>query len=293
LGSNENPLIIVVVSSSPTAEQIAAAQQLSNTFSQSSGKVVSVEFLPDYASLIVALRKGDVQAGWLPPVTYIYAKDQGAANVLLLANHFGVYFYGTAFFANRDTEFHSYFDQATNRSTAKADIALPQFNGKRPCLVDQTSVSGYLVPIGLLNENQVLFQPPVLIRSYTGIIRALYIKAICDFGATFAISGDPRTSTAVTTDLTDALDRVVVIWQSDPMIPNTNLSVSPTLAPEFRDLLTGMLTDIMKSPDGKTALSTVLQYDVQDLKVVDDSVYDPLREMIKQSRVNIIDWIGW
>jgi hypothetical protein len=49
----------------------------------------------------------------------------------------------------------------------------------------------------------------------------------------------------------------------------------------------------MKSPDGKTALSTVLQYDVQDLKVVDDSVYDPLREMIKQSRVNIIDWIGW
>jgi len=107
-----------------------------------------------YHDLISALEGGSVQISWLPPLTYIYAYQNNAADVALVTNHFGVYQYGSQFLANSDSHFQSYFDPTHKSGYRYEAKALAQFKGLRPCWVDLQSPSGYLVPASLLLETE-------------------------------------------------------------------------------------------------------------------------------------------
>jgi len=95
------------------------------------------------------------------------------------------------------------------------------------------------------------YQPGVVTQSFTSVVRALYIKGICDYGVTFAYSGDPRTSSEVLQDLPDALNKVIIIWRSDPIIPNLNLSFIPSIPKEIRDNIVSALQDLVITGQGK------------------------------------------
>ncbi len=291
-GSKNNPLIIGFVSETHDHKISTAAQQLAAQLTSSTGYTVVSQVFTSYHDLVSALEGGSVQISWLPPLTYIYAYQNNAADVALVTNHFGVYQYGSQFLANSDNHFQSFFDPAHNQNTANAATALNQFKGLRPCWVDLTSPSGYLVPASLLLENGVNYQPGVLTQSFTSVVRALYIKGICDYGVTFAISGDPRTSTEVLKDLPDALDKVVVIWRSDPIIPNLNLSFIPSVPKEIRDSIISTLQDLVITGQGKKILSDANNYDIQDLKIVDDSIYDPLRAVVSRTGIDLQSTLG-
>ncbi len=135
----------------------------------------------------------------------------------------------------------------------------------------------YLIFAALLAENNVIVKEPAFVVSSPATIRALYIKEICDFAVTFAISGDPRTSPSILDDLPDAMDRVIVIWKSDGVIPNLNLSYASLLDNDTVQALNNGFLDLIKTDEGKTLLTSILDYDIQDMRVVDDSIYDPLR----------------
>ncbi|MDR3576294.1 MAG: PhnD/SsuA/transferrin family substrate-binding protein [Anaerolineaceae bacterium] len=269
-----------------------AANQLAAQLTSSTGYTVISQVFTSYHDLISALEGGSVQISWLPPLTYIYAYQNNAADVAMVTNHFGVYQYGSQFLANSDNHFKSYFDSTHNQNTAGAATALAQFKGLRPCWVDLQSPSGYLVPESLLIENKVNILPGVVAQSSTSVVRAIYIKGICDYGATFAISGDPRTSSQVLQDLPDALNKVVIIWRSDPIIPNLNLSFIPSVPKEIRDNIISALQDLVITGQGKNILSTANNYDIQDLKIVDDSIYDPLRAVVSRTGIDLQTTLG-
>jgi phosphonate transport system substrate-binding protein len=291
-GSKNNPLIIGFVSETHDLKISNAAKQLAAQLTTSTGYTVISQVYSSYHDLISALEGGSVQISWLPPLTYIYAYQNNAADVALVTNHFGVYQYGSQFLANSDNHFQTYFDPIHNQNTADAATALAQFKGLRPCWVDLQSPSGYLVPASLLLENGVDYLPGVVAQSSTSVIRALYIKGICDYGVTFAISGDPRTSTEVLKDLPDALDKVVIIWRSDPIIPNLNLSFIPSVPKEIRDNVVSALQDLIITGQGKKIISDANNYDVQDLKIVDDSIYDPMRAVVGRTGIDLQSTLG-
>ena len=293
LGSPSNPVVLGIVSETSDPQVAAAAEELARRLEASTRMSVTSSVLSDYGALVKALENGKVHITFMPPLTYLYASQRGLAEAVLLTNHFGVYQYGSEFLANVESGLTPYFDPISGFNSADAATALAQFEGKQPCWVDPLSPSGYIVPAGLLAIQSVSGPAPVFIQSHTAVIRALYIKGICDFGATFAISGDPRTSAAVLQDLPDAMDRVLIIWRTDPVIPNLNVSLLTGLSERNRQLLINSLLDVAKTAEGRALLSVATgNYQVDDLKGIDDLLYDPLRKVVDALQLNTKDMIG-
>ncbi len=293
LGHADHPFTIGLADLPSDPAIQAAIDQLVQFLNDNAAAAVAIKVLPGDQELYAALEDGEIHAAWLQPLTYIRAHENNLAEVALLSNHFGTYFYGTQFLANVESGFTSYFDPTTNKGTADLATALPQLDGKRPCWVEPGSISGYILPLGLLEQAEIIVQPGVISQTYPAVVRSLYIKGVCDFGVTFSISGDPRTSSAVVTDLPDAVERVIVIWQTDPVIPNLNFSIAPSVDAPIRNSVAAALQDFVKTDEGKRVLTQTLgEYEIQDLKIVDDSIYDPIRAAVRFSATDLSRWIG-
>jgi phosphonate transport system substrate-binding protein len=293
LGNPGNPVIIGLVSENNDPQVTAAAQELARQVEARSKLTIRGTVYASYNLLMDDLSFGKVHIAWLPPLTYLYASQRQLAEVILLTNHFGVYQYGTQFMANVESQFTPYFDPISGYNSADAATALAQLQDLRPCWVEPQSASGYIVPAGLLRVNAINIQPPVLTQTHSAVIRALYIKGICDFGATFSVSGDPRTSSAVQQDLPDAINRIMIIWRSDPVIPNLNLSFATGMTEATRQALTSAFLDLAKTADGKGLLSlSAANYQIEDVRAVNDDIYHPLRDIIQALDFDLKETIG-
>jgi phosphonate transport system substrate-binding protein len=186
----------------------------------------------------------------------------------------------------------SYFDPITNTNTADPVTALGQFAGLRPCWVEPQSIAGYIVPAGILSQIGVISQPAVWSQTSSAIIRSLYVGGVCDFGATFSISGDPRTASDILNDLPDVMDKVQVIWRSDPIIPNMSLSFTPDLDEKLTRELSAAWIEINQQPETLTALSTMLDYDIQALRPITNSYFDSLRAYLSILQIDPQTMIG-
>ena len=293
LGSSTNPVVIgYIVDAASSATAAASADKIAQALFSSTGFSFSSKFFNSYADLLPGLDEGSLQVVFLPPGTYLAARDQGLVDVLLVTNHFGRFAYGTQFLAQVSSGFTPYFNPLTNQNTTDAGSALAQFAGKRPCLTEVGSLSGYWLPLGLLASERVPIQPAVVTQSQAAVIRSLYVQQVCDFGATFALSGDPRTASGILNSFPDVLDKVVVIWRSDADIPSINISVSVDIPNLIRQPLSDALTTLVKSSDGKVLLTNALVYDVEDLKAVNDDYYNPLRNYLQAAGADIQTLIG-
>ncbi len=293
LGNPDNPFVIGLVSETGDPQISAAADEFALQLSNLAQVSIRGTVYSSYDLLMDDLSYGKVHITWLPPLTYLYASQRDLAEVILLTNHFGVYQYGTQFLANVESNFTPYYDPVSGYNSADAATALSQFQGLRPCWVEPQSPSGYIVPAGLIKTINVETLPPVIVQSHTAVIRALYIKGICDFGATFSISGDPRTASAVQQDLPDSTNRIFIIWRSDPIIPNLNLSFATGITEGNRQALTTALLDLAITPEGKGLLSlSAGNYQIDDVRAINDDVYQPLRVIVEALDLDLKEMIG-
>lgn len=291
LGDPENPVVQGIVTEEENQISIEASTRLDNQLKSFVGFTFQTRFFKDYSVLLNEMDQGKIHLAWLPPMTFIFAQQTNLAQIIFLTNHFGVFQYGSQFLANIENGFTPYFDPALGVNIADAATALQQFGARQPCFIDSTSPSGYILPASLLKSNTIHTLPGAMLQNHTAVIRALYIKDICDFGVTFAISGDPRTS-ANLQDLPDVTDRIQIIWRSEPVIPNTNLSALPEIPDQMRTDIITAFQEVAKSEDGLQLISTVLQYEVQGLKQFDNSVYVPLQDALKILDIDPATLIG-
>jgi phosphonate transport system substrate-binding protein len=176
-GSPENPLVLGLVNEnqSNTEALHQDAQALVNSLSQKDSLTLDFRFYPTYDDLLQALEDHQVYWTFLPPLTYLYAHQHNLADVELLSNHFGVYFYSSIFLSNVESGMVSYYDPTTGQSTASAEVALTQFARKRPCWTEPTSIAGYLLPRALLQSLEIETLPAVITQTPSGIVpRPLY-----------------------------------------------------------------------------------------------------------------------
>lgn len=293
LGSVENPFIIGLVTETNDPQIIGAGNAISERIWQDTGMLTLPRAYPSYTALLDAMAAREAHIAWMPPLTYLYASDRGVAEAVLLTNHFGVYQYGAQFLANVESGFTPYFDPISGLSSADAATALGQFQGMRPCWVEPQSPSGYILPAGLLEVNEIGTLPAVMSQSHTAVVRSLYIKGVCDFGATYATVGDPRTASAVQGDLPDVMNRVLILWVSDAVIPNVSLSLVSGLSERERQLLTESFLRIAGDPDGLSILSiSAGNYEIEDLRAIQDNLYDPLREVVDALDIPLREAVG-
>lgn len=283
LGSPENPIIMAFAPSATTQELTAGGEAVAAKLSELTGYTIKSFIATSYAALIEAMGSGNAHIGWMPPFAYLLAKEKGFADVGLITVRFGSDHYGAQFIANVDSGFTPYFDPATNTNTADAATALAQFDGKKPCWTDQLSSSGYVIPAGILNNAGIKTKAAAFVQGHPTVVNALYVGGICDFGATFI---DARTNAALNEKFPDLQEKVVVIWRTDPVIPNDNVSFASNLPADVRQKLTDAFVQMAASDEGKALLKN-MGYDVQDLAVRDDTFYDEFRVYLQASGVDL------
>jgi phosphonate transport system substrate-binding protein len=264
----------------PNSFADTAAEELTASISTDTGYALEALFYPDFISLSTAILNGDVHLYWLKPLEFLYLNREGAAEVMIMTNHLGVFAYGVQFLAHINRGFTAYFNPEAGESIGDPIQALQQFSGTRPCFIDPNSLPGYWVPLGLLADASTPTIAPVYTYSYNATIRALYIQGICDFGISYALIGDALTASDILINLPDAAEQISVIWQSEGIIPNLNLSASPTLPVFIRFRLEEAFLRLANNLEGLDLISTALDYEVEALRSVEDHFYNPLRAVI-------------
>lgn len=283
LGTEENPLIFTFISSIDYDLNSISMDNLLAKLNEQTGLIYHYQYYPTAKEAFESLRQGEIHFLWLHPITYVAAKERDLVTPLYVTNHYGLYEYGFQFVANTESNFAIYYDSNTGQSDTSAEIALRQFEGKRPCFVNPSSLSGAIAANGLLLGHGNETKAPVYTQSHTATIRALYIKDICDFGVTFAYTGDPRTSNQVINDLPDAYQQIQILWKSDPIIPSLSFAAYKDTPIQIVDKTTAFLSVFAQSQEGKEMLSSALHYDIQNLKIVEDAYYDTIRNLIYAS----------
>ena len=293
IGSLENPIIIahMVESNSDSIQNLG--QPLIENLILATGLEIQYVVYDDAKQAFSDLRNDKIHFIWLQPLTYLAAYQRDLILPLFVTNHYGIFSYGTQFLANRSSGYVQYYDPATNQNTTTEEFALKQFDGKRPCWTDPSSLSGTIVPFGILAKNGIQFLPPAYLQNHPAVVRALYIKGICDFGATFAYSGDPRTSSLILGDLPDALDQIEILWRSEPIIPSLSFNASSNIPPEIISKLAESLLLISKQVDGPALLSESLNYDVQGLMPIDNEFYNELRALVQAANIVPFQYLGY
>lgn len=291
LGSNENPIVFGIVHQEESPEILDGFSQLNVQLSNSLQLNVDSRLFKDYLSLEIALQKNEVHFAWLMPTEYLLATQKDLVTSIIGVNNLGVSAYGIQYLAHRDSELTSYYDVGTNKATSSAEHALQQFAGMRPCLTNEKSLAGYWLPLAYLAQNNIPWETPVQTHSYTANIRSLYVKGVCGFSSTYAISADPRSSSAVIEDFPDAIEMLPIIWISPPIIPNRALAVSGLVEMPLQTRVSEFLLDYSRSESGKEILSAALNYEVSALIAQTDSAFMTLRELLSHTNINLLELV--
>ena len=286
LGSAELPIVMALAPSATTQELMAGGDAIAAKLSELTGYTITTTIPTSYAALVEAMGSGNAHIGWLPPLAYVLASQKGYASVAYVAIRSGSDYYGAQFLAHADSGLTSYFDPAANEgkgaNTADAATALAQFDGKKPCWTDPLSASGYVIPSGIVASAGAKVKAAAFVIGHPTVVRALYSTGICDFGATYI---DARTSSSLK-DLADVSDKVVVIWRTDPIIPNDNVSIAAGVPADVSAKILEALGALAGSEEGITLLKNG-GYDISGLSPRDDTFYDQFRVYLEASGIDV------
>jgi len=287
LGSEQNPLILALAPSTHPDDAVINAGDVIAAFLESriGFKVVTV-VPPTEQVLVTAFAEGNAHIGSLTPYGYALARDGKSVTALLAKVHDGSAFYGSQLIANRDKDFESFFDVARNENITDDKSVLQQFNDKRACWSDEESASGYVLPLGLLNQAEVNIRAEAFLAGQPNVVRAVYADDICDFGATYI---DARDLPIFEEDYGDVIDKVLVIWRIPAIIPYENVSMSTFIPVDVRRTVQRAFIDLMGTQEGKSAIQTA--YGMDQFQVVEDSAYDEFLVYVRASGLDLLDLV--
>lgn len=283
LGLVENPLILTLPPFANSQAQIDAAKQIAALITERTGYTV-VTVIPDsYTALVDALEVGNAHIVLLEPYSYELAYQRGLVKASYAVLKDGKGKYGAQFIAAREAGLKSYFNPIIEENfLVDASIALEQLENKKPCWSDETSPSGYVIPLGYLNSYQIVTRPAAFVGGHPTVVRSLYASGICDFGATYI---DARKFPSLEDEFPDLLERVFVIWRIPDIIPYDVLAFSTDMPQEMRDQIAKLIPAILQTDAGKAAFKTA--YDIEELQAVNDGYYEEFRIYVGDSGLDL------
>jgi phosphonate transport system substrate-binding protein len=285
LGTPDNPIVVAFEPSGTSTEITAGGQELLDALSAETGLSFKGVVPNSYAALTEAMGSGNAQIGWMATFAYILAHQKGYANVALITVRFGSDHYGSEFIANVDSGFTPAAD--VPGTAEELTPTLSQFKGKKACFADPESTSGYIVPMIFLKNAGLTdadIPDPVFTGGHTQSVQAIYDGGTCDYAAVFV---DARGNIAK--DHPDVTDKVVVVYQTQAIIPNDNMSYAPDFPQNLQDTVTAAMLKLATTETGKTALNDL--YQISGLTQVDDTVYDEFRSYLDASGMDISQYV--
>jgi len=287
LGLAENPLILALPPSANSGEQINAAREIAAQFMERTGYVVVVTVPDSYGDLVDALENGNAHIVLLDPLSYAlaYQKDLVHAQYAIVKET--KIKYGAQFLAPRKGGYTSYFNPEIGLNTADSNVALAQFSDRKPCWSEETSPSGHVIPLGLLNQAQVRTRPAAFVGGQPTVVRSLYVGGICDFGATYI---DARKFPSLEDEMPDLIEQVLVIWQTPDIIPYEVLAFSTNMPLSMRNLFFDLIPAVLQTDAGNAAFK--MAFDIDEIQAVNDGDFNEFHIFVKESRVDLSLLLG-
>jgi len=270
LGTEENPIIWSVVPSGETERVVAGFEAVADLIFQETGLIIESSVATEYAGVIEAMCTTPPKAhmGSLATFAYVLAADKGCAEAELVAVRYGSPTYNGQLIVRADSGIKEI-----------ADLADKTF-----CRPDPLSTSGWIIPMLTLRaagiDTDTDLAEVVDAGSHDGVAAAVY-NGDCDVGATYV---DARTR--IEEDYPDVMEQVIVIALTED-IPNDGVQYTSSFPRELRDQINAALLKIAETDEGKEALDTAYQWAA--LMQIDDTFYDPFRQVLSASGMNLED----
>jgi len=270
LGEEDKPIKWVFVPSGETERVTAGFESVAALLEAETGLFFETSVATEYAGVIEAMCSDppDAHMASLATFSYVLAASKGCAEAAILSVRYGSPTYNGQFLVRADSGIGS----------------LEELGGKTFCRPDPLSTSGWIIPRIMLAAAGV--DPDtglgdiVDAGSHDGVAAGVY-DGTCDVGATYV---DARTR--IEEDYPDVMEQTVVI-ALEPDIPNDGVQFQTDLDEELRDKIVAGLLAIAATEEGAEALNVAYQWD--ELMEAGDDFYDPFRQILDASGVNIED----
>lgn len=282
LGTDANPIVLALP---PSREQAIpeAARDVTAQLSHLTGLVI-VPYAPaTQQESLDSIRDGRTHLAFLAPFLYLFAHQKYQTDMALAATVLGRDLSAAQFLVNRELVekrvFTLYYDSVTKTNLADASTALKQFADKKPCWTDPYSATGYVLPLGMLTENGINVKPGAFVQGHATVIKSLYQDPdgfICQFGATIADN-----QVFIASGYDDAAEKVQIVWVTEPIIPFDGIAYAEALPDALRVSISAAFLSMIQTEEGNAALRDAFQID--GLKLADDTFYDPLRDILTES----------
>ena len=270
-GYTPKSLTIQFVPSQAATKLQARAKPLEKMLSKRLGIPVHVSMSTDYNTVVEAMKSKKVDVGFLPPDGYVLAHKQGAADLLLQAERYGVKQPGC---------------KATNQlvKSYRAEILVKKgskiknwkdLKGKSISVQNPTSTAGYVFPVAELKQKGLDVTKDCKLVTVTGHDQAVLNVLNGDTDAAFVFE-DARN--IVKKDNPKIMSQVVPIYFTKP-IPNDTISVIPSMSKSFRKKLAKAFIAVGKSKEGKKVIESV--YSHEGYAYAKDSDFNVIRKYDK------------
>ncbi len=267
-GTEDNPIIWSVVPSGEVERVVAGFESVADLIYEETGLIIETNVATEYAGVIEAMCADPPKAhvASLATFSYVLAADKGCAAAELVSVRYGSPTYNGQFIVRADSGI-----------TSVADLA-----GKTFCRADPLSTSSWIIPMLTMRaagiDTDTDLAEVVDAGSHDAVAAAVY-NGDCDVGATYV---DARTR--IEADYPDVMEQVIVIAVTTD-IPNDGVQYVTGFPRTVRDQINAALLKIAETEEGLEALDTAYQWAA--LMEVDDTFYDPFRQVLSASGLNI------
>ena len=271
LGTEGNPIVWSFVPSGDTNVIVAGGEEVADLIYDKTGLVIEVSIATEYAGVIEALSSDPPSAHMasLATFAYVLAAERGVAEAALVAVRYGSPTYNGQIIAGADTGIDSVED------LEGATFARP----------DPLSTSGWIIPMLTMRAAGIDTETDLEVvdaGGHTAVVTAVYNGDV-DAGASFV---DARVN--IEEDNPDVMEKVKVIALTAD-IPNDGVQFHPSVPDEIKDQIVTALLEISETEEGQEALNIAYQWN--ELVPRDDSFYDPFRQVLQSSGLDLQQFI--
>jgi phosphonate transport system substrate-binding protein len=299
VGTEARPIQLYFVPSVEVSVIVESGDAIAAFLEQQTGYKFEVKVPTTYSAVVeeMGAAEGDAMA-FIPAMGYVLAADTYGAQVALATVRYGWGFYWAQYLVKCDSGI----------------TKLEDLNGKAWAYPDTSSTSGYLVPASYFAKVGITAGDQVAAGGHPQSVIAVY-EGQADFATTFfsppgnegdwKIGDPPQPAGEITVeqdgdswkgyaggkrirdarssvlgDYPDVLEKVCILAISDP-IPNDTVSFSKGFPSDARDKIAQALIDYAATDEGQTVLANDEFYDITGFSRVEDSAFDPIRDMIE------------
>lgn len=264
LGSKKNPIKMYFVPSLEHDKLISSGTLIETELERISGYEIETKVPTSYAAVIEAMGVGRADIAWLPTFSYYLANKKYGAYVTFQTVRSGLSDYKGQFIARADSDIDS----------------LENIEGRIIAYTDASSTSGYIFPSALLAFDKIVPAKKMFLGAHDTVIRAV-LQGKADVGCTYwspEVDGVPQDARKkLIVEEPNIFEKIKIVGFTD-WIPNDNCTFRKDMPQEIATKMIEAIEEFKNSETGKAAFKEL--YDIDDLKRVDDSAYDVVKQRL-------------